>query len=168
MIFPEPYDMTGSTRAKVPKTNAAANQQPLVILPSFMDVDTPEQPPPAETLQRQIKPKPVQPTLFVPPKPPQRMVIKQFNPSAISLETPPDTVALPKTTYYRRLKKGKTTEGKGSYTCKLCKKPWGSFFNNLAHRQFKGKRWCPEKDVLTYEEWLNETKEFFKNKDKGK
>ena len=43
------------------------------------------------------------------------MVIKQFNPSAISLETSPDTLALPKTTYYRRLKKGKTTEGKGTH-----------------------------------------------------
>ena len=67
MIFPEPYDMTGSTKANVPKTNGSEDeccQQPLVILPSFMDVDTSQQPPPAETLQRQIKPKPVQPTLF--------------------------------------------------------------------------------------------------------
>ena len=60
--------------------------------------------------------------MFVPTKPPPRIVIKPFNPSSISVETPSNTVALSKTTYYRHLKKGVTSKGKRSYTCKKCNK----------------------------------------------
>ena len=167
MVFSEPVDMTGAAKAKRPKTGDVV--VPVALQLCFLDPGSINVPHLATTRNRPIKSKPDQPAIYIPPAPPPRMVIKRFDPNAtttaassIFTDTPSDAIALSKTIYYRHLKKGGVSKGKRTYNCKKCNTPM-----ELPHRQYNGKRYCPEVDEMPYEEWLVEMKDYFKKKKEG-
>ena len=106
-----------------------------------------------------IKPKEQSPAVFVPTPPPASLAILPFGVTAPSTTTTSTTKALPKTTYYRHLKKG--SKERKEYSCRKCNQPM-----KAPHSQFYGRRYCPyEKDALPYEEWKKVQREdMLKNK----
>ena len=69
------------------------------------------------------------------------------------------TSSIPKSTYYRHIKKGTTHSSSLSsrkcYTCKKC----GQAMSAAGHKQYKGYKYCPyHPDAVSYDVWLQEKK----------
>ena len=155
MVFAEGQDLTGKVPPK-PVTYTAPLPPP-----------KPPSPPPPQTPStsdyRPVKPKPHQSAVYVDLPPPAAFVILPYG---VQQQESPTTStagpkAVPKSTYYRHLKKGKyVNPNRKRYSCRKCGKPM-----EAPHTQYNGRRYCPnEPGALPHAEWLEEQRRLAKEK----